>query len=109
LNGCPLGLTPNLDRLARQGTFFKEAITPQPVCGPARSCLQTGQYATTTGVWRNGPGLKKDVATLAGCLREGGYRTGYIGKWHLSEAVPEEDRGGYQDWLAANVVELTSL
>jgi len=112
LNGCPLGLTPNLDRLARQGTFFKEASTPQPVCGPARSCLQTGQYATTTGVWRNGPGLKKEANTLAGCLREGGYRTGYIGKWHLSEAgheaVPEEDRGGYQDWLAANVVELTS-
>lgn len=112
LNGCPLGLTPNLDRLARSGTFFKEATTPQPVCGPARSCLQTGQYATTTGVWHNGPGLKKDAATLAGRFREGGYRTGYIGKWHLSEAgheaVPEENRGGYQDWLAANVVELTS-
>jgi len=113
LHGNPMGLTPNLDRLARQGTFFRNAVTPQPVCGPARSCLQTGQYATTTGVWCNGPGLKRDAVTLANCFRDAGYRTGYIGKWHLSEntgeaAVPQANRGGYQDWLAANCVELVS-
>lgn len=113
LNGNPLGLTPNLDRLARAGTFFREAVTPQPVCGPARSCLQTGQYATTTGVWRNGLGLKPESPKLAECFRQAGYRTGYIGKWHLagqedSGPVPAECRGGYQDWLAANAVELIS-
>lgn len=113
LNGNPLGLTPNFDRLARSGTFFSEAVTPQPVCGPARSCLQTGQYATTTGVWKNGPGLKPGTPTLAGCLSEAGYRTSYIGKWHLSEgtgeaAVPKENRGGYQDWLVGNCIELIS-
>lgn len=113
LNGNPMGLTPNLDRLARQGTFFREAVTPQPVCGPARSCIQTGQYATTTGVFGNGPGLKKSSPKLADCFRKAGYRTGYIGKWHLSEgtgpgAVPKRNRGGYQDWLGANCVELIS-
>jgi len=113
LNGNPMGLTPNLDRLARQGTFFSEAITPQPVCGPARSCIQTGQYATTTGVYKNGPGLGKSSPKLADCFRKAGYRTGYIGKWHLSEgtgpgAVPKNRRGGYEDWLAANCVELVS-
>ncbi len=113
LNGNPMGLTPHLDRLARRGTFFREAVTPQPVCGPARSCLQTGQYATTTGVHRNGPGLRPDSPKLAELFADAGYRTGYIGKWHLSEGtgngpVPKENRGGYQDWLAANAVETVS-
>jgi arylsulfatase A-like enzyme len=116
VNGYPENLTPNLDRLARRGTFFREAVTPQPVCGPCRSCLQTGQYATTTGVWKNGPGLKPDAPKLAECLKTAGYRTSYFGKWHLSAnaklngsgPVPEQDRAGYEDWLAANCVEITS-
>ncbi len=113
LNGNPLGLTPHFDRLARSGTFFREAVTPQPVCGPARACLQTGQYATTNGVHRNGKMLKPDAPKLAELFSERGYRTAYIGKWHLSEGtgdgpVPRENRAGYQDWLAANCVELTS-
>ncbi len=113
LQGYPAGLTPNFDRLATQGTYFRHAVTPQPVCGPARSCLQTGQYATTTGVWRNGPGLKADAPKLAEILGDAGYHTAYFGKWHLSEgtgngAVPPENRGGYQEWLGANCVELTS-
>ncbi len=51
--GNPLGLTPNFDRLAAHGTHAACAFTPQPVCGPARACLQTGQYATRNGVWCN--------------------------------------------------------
>lgn len=112
LHGNPLGLTPNFDRLAHKHTHIANSFTCQPVCGPARSCLQTGQYATTTGVWRNGPKLAHDAVTLAQCFNDAGYRTGYIGKWHLSEAgpgaVPREQRGGYQDWLAANALEMTS-
>ncbi len=113
LNGNPLGLTPHFDRLARSGTFFREAVTPQPVCGPARACLQTGQYATTNGVHRNGKMPGPDSPKLAELFSAHGYRTAYIGKWHLSEgtgegAVPRENRAGYQDWLAANCVELVS-
>ena len=44
----------NFDRLARAGTDVHYSITCQPVCGPARSCLQTGLYATETGCYRNG-------------------------------------------------------
>ena len=112
VHGNPAGLTPNFDRMAIAGTHLFNSFTCQPVCGPARSCLQTGRYATETGVWTNGPGLPEDLPTLAGLFGAAGYRTGYIGKWHLSSAgpraVPSEQRGGYRDWLASNVLEFTS-
>lgn len=110
VHGNPLGLTPNFDRMARQGTDVHYSFTCQPVCAPARSCLQTGMYATQTGVWRNGRTLAQDATTLAKCFKAGGYRTGYIGKWHLAptEPVLEADRGGYEYWLASNMLEFTS-
>lgn len=110
VHGNPLGLTPNFDRMARLGTDVHHSFTCQPVCGPARSVLQTGLYATQTGVWRNGRTLAQDAVTLARCFRAGGYTTGYIGKWHLAdqEPVPEAARGGYEYWLGANLLEFTS-
>lgn len=109
-HGNPLGLTPNFDRMAAEGTHINHSFTCQPVCGPARSCLQTGRYATSTGCYRNGIPLPADSKTLAHYFREAGYRTGYIGKWHLAdtEPVPEEQRGGYEHWLASNILEFSS-
>ena len=108
--GNPLDLTPNLDRMAREGTHCFNAFTCQPVCAPARAVLQTGKYATNTGVFRNGIILGNEHKTLAWYFSEGGYATGYIGKWHLSdrEPAPESDQGGYDFWLAANALEHTS-
>lgn len=110
VHGNPLGLTPNFDRMAHRGTHFAMASTCQPVCGPARSCLQTGLYATETGVFRNGLALSPDAVTLAHLFGDAGYDTGYIGKWHLAseQRVPDEQRGGYQHWLAANTTEIIS-
>jgi len=113
VHGNPLDLTPNFDRMARQGTHLHTTVTCQPVCGPARSCLQTGMYATNTGSWRNGIPLRHDLTTLAHAFKSGGYDTGYIGKWHLADneyegAVPPEQRGGYDYWLASNLLEFTS-
>lgn len=110
LHHNPLDLTPNLDRIGREGTHIANSFTCQPVCGPARSSLQTGMYATATGSWRNGIPLDPSLPNLAMSFREAGYRTGYIGKWHLaaSEPVVESERGGYQDWLAANILEFAS-
>ena len=113
VHGNPLDLTPNFDRMARQGTHLHTTVTCQPVCGPARSCLQTGMYATATGCFRNGIPLPRAARTMAHLFTEGGYDTGYIGKWHLADRgvvgpVPEADRGGYKDWLASNVLEFTS-
>jgi len=108
--GNPLGLTPNFDRAAEDGTLVERSFTVQPVCGPSRACLQTGRYATQNGTYRNEIPLAADVHTLGAAFRDAGYRTGYIGKWHLAsrDPVPEGERAGYQDWLAANKLEFTS-
>ena len=110
VHGNPLGLTPNFDRMAARGTHCYNAFTCQPVCGPARSCLQTGLYATNTGVFRNGLALRPGQRTLAHHFAEAGYQTAYIGKWHLASqnAVPVEQQGGYDYWLGANVLEFNS-
>ena len=110
LHGNPLDLTPNFDRLARGGTHVYHSITCQPVCAPARASLQTGLYATETTVHRNGLALPPDCKTLAQHFNEAGYRTGYIGKWHLADCdpVPEGQQGGYQYWLGSNLLEFTS-
>jgi arylsulfatase A-like enzyme len=110
VHGNPLDLTSNFDRMAQAGTHVYNSFTCQPVCGPARSCLQTGLYATQTGVYINGPALQPDAQTLAHYFRAAGYTTGYIGKWHLSygEPVPDTERGGYEYWLAANLLEFES-
>jgi arylsulfatase A-like enzyme len=102
--------TPNLDRMARNGTQATVALTPQPVCAPARAALQTGRYPTTTGVYRNGLTLPEGERTLAHHFGGAGYATGYIGKWHLADGdpVPAGQRGGYGSWLAANTLEFTS-
>ncbi|MYD08595.1 MAG: sulfatase-like hydrolase/transferase [Chloroflexi bacterium] len=112
VHGNPLDLTPNFDRLARAGTDVHYSITCQPVCGPARACLQTGMYATETGCYRNGIALPRDSRTLAHYFSDAGYDTAYIGKWHLSDEahgpVSPEQRGGYDYWLASNLLEFTS-
>ncbi len=111
--GSDLGLTPSLDTLAAEGVTFKNAVTCQPVCGPARAVIQTGRYATKNGCFRNALGLKDDNRTLAHLLNRAGYTTNYIGKWHLSltglEPVPMEKRCGFTgEWKAADLLEFTS-
>lgn len=113
IHGNPLDLTPNFDRLAAEGTHARHAFSCQPVCGPSRSCIQTGLYATRTGCYRNGIPLPATVPTLASYFGRAGYETGYIGKWHLGSPsskgpVAIEDRGGYGYWLGANALEAVS-
>ncbi len=111
IHGNPLDLTPNFDRIARAGTDVHYSFTCQPVCGAARSTLQTGIYGTRTGCYKNGVPLPADARTLAHHFKAGGYSTGYIGKWHLGSdegATIASERGGYDYWLAANLLEFTS-
>lgn len=82
--GRPEMGTPNLDRLAGQGTLFRRAYTTSPVCGPARAGIFTGSYPHTAGAWGNDVPLGNTIKTMGQRFGDHGYRSAYIGKWHLS-------------------------
>lgn len=75
--------TPNLDRLASQGTRFSRAYTVNPTCTPTRASIITGQYPSQHGAWSLGTKLPESVPTLGGYLSDAGYRTALIGKAHF--------------------------
>jgi arylsulfatase A-like enzyme len=80
--------TPNLDRLAKQGAYFKNAYTPCAVCGPARSSILTGCTIENTGMKTNGKAyyVKEEglmtMPTFDEVLADEGYHCEYYGKWH---------------------------
>ncbi len=107
--GHPTIQTPNLDRLAREGTVFDNCTSCTPVCTPYRACMLSGQYPLHTGMFLNDLLMPTDITTVAHALRNEGYRTGYIGKWHLDGqnrggfTPPGPRRQGFDDfWAVAN-------
>ncbi len=81
--------TPHLDRLARNGIRFDCAYAAAPVCSPYRASLMTGQYPARVGITDylrpNDPKhLDEDLVTLPETFHNAGYKTGIIGKWHLT-------------------------
>ena len=75
--------TPCIDQLASQGMRFERAYTTQPVCGPARSAIFSGQFPHSNGVFANSLPYYDNVKTLGQRLSDNGFHTAYIGKWHL--------------------------
>jgi uncharacterized sulfatase len=83
--------TPVLDRLAREGALFRNAFVTTPVCSPSRAGFLTGRYGTEVGIrdWispeeaAGGLGLPPGTVTWPAILREHGWRTALVGKWHL--------------------------
>ncbi|MFI3325544.1 MAG: sulfatase-like hydrolase/transferase [Clostridia bacterium] len=76
-------ITPNLDILSNEGVLFKNAYSNNPVCGPYRGCLFTGQYTSRCKVYENGFALPQGTQTMQEALQQQGYSTSYVGKWHL--------------------------
>ncbi len=90
--GSPYGVTPNLDRLAAEGVTFEHAYTACPTCTPARGAIFTGRTPHMCGAYSNDLPLYETMPTMGEIFARNGYRTGYIGKWHL-DGGGEKGRG----------------
>jgi len=76
--------TPNIDRLAQQGALFTANYCGNSICGPSRASVLTGKHSHSHGYMRNtSEGFDNSQQTLPKILRENGYQTAVIGKWHL--------------------------
>jgi arylsulfatase A-like enzyme len=104
-NGNLVVQTPNIDRLAREGVSFDRAYSSCPICSPYRGQLLTGNYSHVNGVVCNEYRLFDGQRTLAHRLGDQGYRTAYVGKWHLGHGpYPEHKRYGFDDLIAYNCI-----
>ncbi|NOU80808.1 sulfatase-like hydrolase/transferase [Paenibacillus sp. LMG 31459] len=83
--------TPNLDRLAQQGTTFGRAYCPNPTCTPSRSSIITGMYPSQHGAWTLGTKLLEDRHTVGEDFSEAGYQTSLIGKAHFQPLKSTEE------------------
>jgi arylsulfatase A-like enzyme len=106
-DGNPDVQTPNIDRLAAEGIRFRRTYANVPVCCPARAILLTGTYPHVNGMIANDLRLREDQVTIAELLRGAGYRTGFVGKWHLDGGPrdpgfvpPGPRRQGFDFWAA---------
>jgi len=99
-------ITPHLDQLASEGILITNGISAQPVCTPYRGHLMTGRYGHSTGVIHNEVRLPDNEIVISELMKDAGYSTGYIGKWHLmgsrSNPVDAVNRRGWDFWAVKN-------
>jgi choline-sulfatase len=81
--GQKAAITPNLDRLARDGVVFDNAYCNSPLCVPSRMSMFTGKLANDIDVWDNAAELRSEFPTMMHCLRKAGYQTSVSGKTHF--------------------------
>ncbi|WP_199417016.1 sulfatase family protein [Chitinophaga silvatica] len=89
--------TPNIDRIARQGAKFNNALVTNSICGPSRATLLTGKYSHVNGYPLNEQRFNVDQSLFPAVLQQNGYQTAWVGKWHLGN-LPK----GFDYWRILN-------
>lgn len=91
--GSRINETPNIDRLAREGMLFRNCFVTNAICGPSRAVILTGAHSHRNGFEQNGNRFDGAQMTFPKLMREAGYETAVIGKWHLGT-----DPTGFDYW-----------
>ncbi|HGJ65784.1 TPA: DUF4976 domain-containing protein [bacterium] len=107
-SGDPNVITPNMDNMAENGIRFSHAYANCPVCTPSRATILTGRYPISHRTITNDLPMPEDEITFGKVLKQTGYKTGYIGKWHL-DGIPRDKftplgsaRHGFDYWAVWN-------
>lgn len=98
-NKLPFLETPNMDRMAEEGVHLKNAFVTTSLCSPSRASILTGQYTHRHGVVDNQSMVPDGTRFFPEYLRDNGYQTGFIGKWHMGEHN-NDPRPGFDYWAS---------
>lgn len=98
--GHSFARTPHIDRIAYEGARFRNAFCTTPLCSPVRACLLTGLHTHHHGILDNTNRSEKShqLKTFPQTLQKNGYRTGYVGKWHMGN--DDTARPGFDYWVS---------
>jgi N-acetylglucosamine-6-sulfatase len=99
MNKVPWLKTPNMDKMARQGVHVKNAFVSTALCSPSRASILTGQYPHTHTIVDNFAPLPKGLKFFPEYLQKAGYKTAFMGKWHMGN-TDDAPQPGFDYWLS---------
>ncbi len=91
--------TPNMDRMAREGAHLKNAFVTTALCSPSRASILTGVYAHRHQIVDNNTAIPKGTRFFPQLLQQAGYKTAFIGKWHMGNGG-DEPQPGFDKWVS---------
>ncbi|HMF74335.1 MAG TPA: sulfatase [Bryobacteraceae bacterium] len=91
--------TPNMDRLAREGAHCKNAFVTTSLCSPSRASMLTGKYAFQHKIVDNNTPIPPGTTFFPQYLQKAGYKTAFIGKWHMGNGG-DEPQAGFDHWIS---------
>jgi arylsulfatase A-like enzyme len=91
--------TPNIDRLARGGTYFPNAVVTSALCSPSRATILTGMTARNHGIVDNNDSSEAGLTFFPAYMQQAGYQTAFFGKWHMGQAS-DDPRPGFDRWVS---------
>ena len=91
--------TLHLDSLARDGVHFRNAVVSTSLCSPSRASILTGQYAHRHGIVDNNTAIPPGTQFFPGDLQKAGYRTAFMGKWHMG-GESDDPQPGFDRWIS---------